>query len=134
MALVFASGGALGVYGNKYYTDRQAEQSKSKSTRAKFDPDDFRRRYLAGMRKQLSLTDAQIDKLTAILDETRAEMNELQKRQLPEQFQIQRAQDHKIRGIMTAEQLVKYDEMLKRMSERARKNKASTSDSRPDSK
>jgi hypothetical protein len=72
----------------------------------------------------LLLSDEQVQKLSDVLDETRALMNELQKRQLPEQFEIQNAQQKKIRAIFDPIQLEKYDQMLERIRQNNRnKNK-----------
>ncbi len=138
LALVFASGTTLGWFGNRYYAAREAAtsngQTKARYGRS-FNPDEFRKQYLAGMKKQLSLSDDQIEKLSDILDETRSLMNELQKRQLPEQFEIQNAQQKKIRALFNEDQLQKYDQMLERIRQGSRtKNKAPTDATRPDGK
>jgi hypothetical protein len=133
MALVFASGAALGVFGNRYYTARQEEQTKAKAPRrGSFNQEEFRKQYLAGMKKQLLLSDEQVQRLSNVLDETRAQMNELQKRQLPEQFEIQKAQQLKIRAIFDPIQIEKYDQMLERIRQNSKKSK--TPAERPDSK
>lgn len=136
MALVFASGATLGVFGNRYYAARQAEQSKGKGApRRSFNQDEFRKQYLAGMKKQLLLSDEQVQKLSEVLDETRSLMNELQKRQLPEQFEIQNAQQKKIRAIFDSVQIEKYDQMLERIRQNSRnKAKSPSEPARLDSK
>jgi ribosomal protein S20 len=58
-------------------------------------------------------------------------MEELHKRQLPEQRQIQEEQNAQIRALFDAVQLEKYDAMLKRIAER---NKANREKNRPDGK
>lgn len=121
MTLVFASGAAIGVYGNRYYTASVQDTDRSKGKRPP-TPDEFRKMYLTNMKTQLLLSDEQVQKLTAVLDETRALMNDLHKRQLPEQQEIQRAQNEKIRALFDTVQQEKYDAMMKRLSERA-KNK-----------
>lgn len=128
MGLVFASGAALGVFGSRYYTAATAGPTplKGKGGQGKrFSPEEFRQRYLAGMQKQLSLTDAQVKKLDDIMDETRVLMDEMHKRQRPEQENIQRSQNEKIRAVFDATQREKYDDMLKRMAEKGKalKNK-----------
>jgi hypothetical protein len=48
MALVFASGAALGVFGERYYVAREAEQNKGKgTTRRGFNQEEFRKQYLS---------------------------------------------------------------------------------------
>lgn len=128
LALIFASGATLGWFGNRYYAAREAAetagQTKAKYRRS-FNQDEFRKQYLAGMKKQLLLSDEQVQKLSGVLDETRSLMNELQKRQLPEQFEIQNAQQAKIRAIFDDIQREKYDQMLERMRQNS-KNKNKT--------
>lgn len=135
LALVFASGSTLGWFGNRYYAAREAassgDQTKTKFRRS-FDPNEFRKQYLAGMKKQLLLSDEQVQKLSSVLDETRSLMNELQKRQLPEQFEIQNAQQAKIRAIFDDIQLQKYDQMLERMRQNNRNKNKTPGDTKPD--
>ncbi len=121
MTLVFASGAAIGVYGNRYYTASVESTNRNKGKRPP-SPEEFRKMYLTNMQTQLLLSDEQVQKLTAVLDETRTLMNDLHKRQQPEQQEIQRAQNEKIRALFDSVQLEKYDAMMKRLSERA-KNK-----------
>jgi hypothetical protein len=125
MGLVFASGAALGVYGNRYYEASTAQQDAGKNKgKRNPSPEEFRKMYLSGMQKQLLLSDDQVSKLSNIMDETRSLLDEMHKRQRPEQQEIQRSQNEKIRAIFDNIQRDKYDEMLKRMSERSKsKNK-----------
>ncbi|MFM2125018.1 MAG: hypothetical protein RL328_1469 [Acidobacteriota bacterium] len=122
MALVFASGAAIGVFGNRYYQASVQTAAKGKGRRPPTQ-DEFRKMYLANMQKQLLLSDDQVQKLTGILEETRRLMNDLHQRQAPEQQELQRSQNAKIRALLDAVQQDKYDAMMKRLSERA-KNKA----------
>jgi Spy/CpxP family protein refolding chaperone len=122
MTLVFASGAAVGVFGNRYYQASVQTASKGKGRRPPTQ-DEFRKMYLANMQKELLLSDDQVQKLTGILEETRRLMNDLHQRQAPEQQELQRSQNAKIRALLDAVQQDKYDAMMKRLSERA-KNKA----------
>lgn len=122
IGLVFLSGAALGVFGNRLYVAETAESAK-KAKRTP-SPEEFRKNYLSFMKRELLLTDDQVDQLNGIMDETRLLMDDLHKRQQPEQFEIQRSQQEKIRMLFDEVQREKYDEMMKRMRERDRnKNK-----------
>jgi Spy/CpxP family protein refolding chaperone len=125
VGLVFASGAALGVFGDRYYAASTAQTNvKGKGGGKRPSPEEFRQRYLAGMQKQLLLSDQQVTKLASIMDETRVLMDDMNKRQRPEQAQIQRSQNEKIRAVFDTLQREKYDDMLKRMSEKGKlKNK-----------
>lgn len=125
MGLVFASGAALGVFGNRYYTASTAQQenNKGKGKRGP-SPEEFRKMYLSGMKKQLLLSDEQVNKLSNVMDETRVLLDDMHKRHRPEQQEIQRSQNEKIRAIFDNLQREKYDDMMQRMSERNKsKNK-----------
>jgi Spy/CpxP family protein refolding chaperone len=125
MGLVFASGAALGVYGDRYYeaSTAQKDNNKNRGKRGP-SPEEFRKMYLNGMQKQLLLSNEQVTKLSSIMDETRALLDEMHKRHRPEQQEIQRSQNEKIRAVFDNIQREKYDDMMKRMSERNKsKNK-----------
>jgi len=121
MGLVFASGAALGVYGDRYYAASTAQNTRGKGKRGP-SPEEFRKMYLSGMQKQLLLSDEQVSKLSSLMDETRSLMDEMHKRNRPEQLEIQRSQNEKIRALFDNVQREKYDEMVKRMAEKG-KNK-----------
>lgn len=123
MGLVFASGAALGVFGDRYYAASTAQNISKGKGRRMPSPDEFRKMYLSGMKKQLLLSDDQVAKLGNIMDETRTLMDDMHKRQRPEQDEIQRAQNEKIRAVFDNIQREKYDEMMKRMAEKGKANK-----------
>jgi Spy/CpxP family protein refolding chaperone len=124
MGLVFVSGSALGVFGERYYLASQAQQNNRGKGKRGPSPEEFRRMYLTGMQKQLELNDDQVSKLSNIMDETRVLLDEMHKRHQPEQAEIQRSQNEKIRSVFDDAQRQQYDDMMKRMSERNRgKNK-----------
>jgi Spy/CpxP family protein refolding chaperone len=125
VGLVFASGAALGIFGERYYAASTAQNTtKNKNSKRGPSPEEFRKMYLAGMQKQLLLSDEQVTKLSNVMDETRVLMDEMHKRNFPEQLDIQRSQNEKIRALFDTLQREKYDDMMKRMSDRSKsKNK-----------
>lgn len=122
MGLVFASGAAVGVFGDRYYEASTQQQKNRGKGRRTPTPEEFRKMYLEGMKKELVLSDQQVSKLGNIMDETRVLMDDMHKRHRPEQEEIQRGQQEKIRAVFDELQRSKYDDMVKRMSER-NKNK-----------
>jgi Spy/CpxP family protein refolding chaperone len=120
IALVFVSGAVLGVFGDRLYTVTTVV-NKGKNTSAKMSPEEFRRGYLGFMQKRLNLTEQQVTQLGLILDETRARMNEIHERAIPEQQEIQKAQSEKIRGLLTPAQQTEYDVVIKERRERMKK-------------
>ena len=119
VGLVFVSGAVLGVFGDRLYTVTTVA-SKGKNA-PKPSPEEFRRGYLGFMQKRLSLTDPQVTRLGLILDETRARMNEVHERTIPEQQEIQKSQSEKIRALLTPAQQSQYDIVIKERRERMKK-------------
>ena len=117
VGLVFLSGGVLGVFGDRLYTVTTVTKAKN----AKLSPEEFRRGYLGFMQKRLTLTETQVTQLGLILDETRARINEVHERTVPEQQEIQKAQSEKIRGLLTPTQQTEYDVVIKERREKMKK-------------
>jgi Spy/CpxP family protein refolding chaperone len=119
VGLVFVSGAVLGVFGDRLYTVTTVA-SKGKNA-PKPSPEEFRRGYLGFMQKRLSLSEDQVTHLGLILDETRARMNEVHERTIPEQQEIQKSQTDKIRALLTPAQQAEYDVVVKERRERMKK-------------
>jgi Spy/CpxP family protein refolding chaperone len=117
VGLVFVSGAALGVFGDHLYTVSTVTKAKN----AKPSPEEFRRGYLGFMQKRLTLSDTQVTQLGLILDDTRARMNEVHERTIPEQQEIQKSQSDKIRALLTPAQQSEYDVVVKERRERMKK-------------
>lgn len=109
VGLVFLSGAVLGVFGDRVYTVTTVTKAKN----AKPGPEEFRRGYIGFMQKRLNLTEPQVIKLGLIFDETRARMNEIHERAIPEQKEIQQAQTEKIRELLTPAQQAEFETMRK---------------------
>jgi len=118
VGLVFVSGAVLGVFGDRLYTVTTVTKAKN----AKPSPEEFRRGYLGFMQKRLGLSESQVNHLGLILDETRARMNEIHERAIPEQQEIQKEQSEKIRALLTPAQQAEYDLVVKERRERMKKN------------
>ena len=109
VGLVFVSGAVLGVFGDRLYTVTTVTKAKN----AKLTPEEFRRGYIGFMQKRLTLTEPQVTKLGLIFDETRARMNEIHERAIPEQQEIQKVQTEKIRELLTPAQRTEFEAMRK---------------------
>jgi len=119
VGLVFVSGAVLGVFGDRLYTVTTVA-SKGKNP-PKFTPEEYRRGYMGFMQKRLNLTDPQVTQLGLIFDETRARMNEVHERTIPDQQEIQKSQSEKIRALLTPAQQAEYDLVVKERRERMKK-------------
>jgi hypothetical protein len=123
VGLVFVSGAVLGIFGDRLYTVTSVTKAKN----AKPSPEEFRRGYLGFMQKRLSLSQEQVTHLGLVLDETRARMNEVHERTIPEQQEIQKSQSEKIRALLTPAQQAEYDVVVKERRERMKKSGGSRS-------
>jgi hypothetical protein len=117
VGLVFVSGAVLGVFGDRLYTVSTVTKAKN----AVPTPEEFRRGYLGYMQKRLGLSGDQVTHLGLILDETRARMNEVHERAVPEQQEIQKSQSEKIRALLTPAQQSEYDVVIKERREKMKK-------------
>jgi Spy/CpxP family protein refolding chaperone len=117
VGLVFVSGGVLGVFGDRLYTVTTVTKAKN----AKLTPEEFRHGYIGFMQKRLTLTEPQVIKLGLIFDETRARMNEIHERAIPEQQEIQKAQTEKIREMLTPAQQSEF-EVVRKEREKMKKS------------
>ena len=113
VALVFALGVAVGAMGF-YLASQQVVAQQPKP-----------QKLVEKLTMELSLTPAQQGQLTTILEETKKNYEEIF---TPVRPQLEAARQHgrqKIRAILTPEQLVKFEEHLRRIDEeRAKRNAA----------
>ena len=109
VGLVFLSGAVLGVFGDRLYTVTTVTKAKN----TKMSPEEYRRGYMGFMQKRLGLNEQQVTKLGLIFDETRARMNEVHERTIPEQQLIQKEQTEKIRQLLTPAQQTEFEVMRK---------------------
>jgi hypothetical protein len=116
LLVVFASGIVVGVVGDRYLWG--ARQTVQKAPRT---PEEYRRAYVAEMNKRLKLTPEQLEKLNAILDETREQFRLLREKQRPEMRALQEAQTEKINAILDAAQREEYARMRKEREEKRKR-------------
>jgi Spy/CpxP family protein refolding chaperone len=121
VALVFLSGIAVGVLGDRLYSSRSVSASAKPKT-----PDQWRADYVSSIRESLRLSDAQVTKLNEILDSTRARYREVKERYKPEMKQIHTEQVEEIRGILTDEQKPKYEEWREERDKRRKAEQGSS--------
>jgi Spy/CpxP family protein refolding chaperone len=104
--LVFVSGSVVGALAYRTYNPPTA-----RSVSAPPSPNDWRRGYIEETRSRLSLTDDQVEKLGAMLDQTEARFREARKRENQEIRQIGEDHYQHVRTILTPEQLPKYEKL-----------------------
>jgi hypothetical protein len=113
IALVFACGAVLGVFGDRFYSAYTVSPVRGNPKGPRPSPEEFRKYRVKVYQSRLKLTDAQVMKLELILDETRVLVEEQRKRSEPELEAITKSQQDKTRSILSAEQRVEYDKILK---------------------
>src|SRR5258708_1946234 len=104
VALVFASGALLGVFGERLHSATVVNARKS--------PEAFRKEMVAEWQKRMSLNDEQVTKLNIILDETRSQFHEARQKMDPEMQAIRHGQQDKIRAMLKPEQRAEYEQRL----------------------
>ena len=73
-----------------------------------------RQRIVDRMRRHLNLSDSQVQQLKQIMEETDAKFKELRKQTSPAFDNVRREMRDRIRRILTPEQAVKFDEIVRR--------------------
>lgn len=110
LLLVFISGSVVGALGYRTYNPPTA-RSGSLNPPPSPSPSEWRRQYIEESKARLSLTDDQVEKLNAILDQTDARFRQV--REQDNQMVRKIREDHyeHVRGILTAEQIPKYEKL-----------------------
>jgi molecular chaperone GrpE (heat shock protein) len=109
LLLVFASGAALGVFSDRFYTTSSVI---AKTTAPRNEPGEFRRKVINEMRTRLKLDEKQVSDLNGILDQTRNEMREFRERTKPEMTAIHQTQVERVNNILSPAQRLEYQKML----------------------
>ena len=114
--LVFVSGAVVGALGYRTYKPPTA------SSNAPLNPEDARRQYLHEMETRANLSSDQVQKLSVIMDETRTRFHDARDKHNMIVKEIGEQQRAKIRGILTAQQLPKVEELWHERDLRAKQN------------
>jgi hypothetical protein len=122
MGLVFICGAVLGVLSHRLYTVSTVRANTGGAPRR--NAEQFRQRYIAELKARLRLTDDQLAKLEAVLDDTRMKVREARVALDPEMKKIRDGQEAQIREILSDEQETEWSKMQQeRAAEReARRN------------
>jgi hypothetical protein len=104
--LVFASGALVGALGYRTYNPPIARTVNTPPP-----PGDWRRQYMDESKARLDLTPAQVVELKTIMDDTEARFHEARERENQEIGEIRDEHIGKVRKMLTAEQLPKYEQL-----------------------
>jgi len=106
LLLVFFSGALVGGLSYRLYSMNTVNAS-SGSPRP--SPEEFRRRYIEGMRTKVNLDEKQIEQVNQILDETRAQFDQMRAKQRADGQAIQNQQVARITAILRDDQKASYE-------------------------
>jgi len=110
LLLVFVSGALVGALGYRTYNPPTARGSAG-NTGTHPGTADFRRPYIEESRSRLKLTDDQVAKLTAILQQTDARFHEVREHDNEQVRQIREENYERVRTILTPEQIPEYEKL-----------------------
>ncbi len=117
LLIVFLCGAAAGVFGFRFYELRTV----SASAPGRQSPEEWKRRHLAEMQDRLHLTPDQHQQISAILDDTHAKLRAFMDQTRPEMDRIQKDQYARVLAILTPGQAVEFEKLhLERQQRRMR--------------
>jgi len=106
LLLVFVSGSVVGALGYRTYNPPTARTVNTPPS-----PSEWRKQYIDESRSRLSLTDDQVEKLTVLLDQTEMRFRDAREHENQQIRQIREDHFEHVRGILTAEQIPKYEKL-----------------------
>jgi Spy/CpxP family protein refolding chaperone len=104
--LVFGSGAVVGALGYRTYNPPTARTINTPA-----QPGEWRKQYMEESKARLDLTDDQVSKLKAIMDETDARFRQAREQENQEIRQIRDEHIARVRMLLTPEQLPKYEKL-----------------------
>jgi len=107
--LVFGSGAVVGALGYRTYSPPTARGGSLNPPAT--PPAEWKRQYIDETRSRLGLTDDQVAKLSALLDQTDARFREVREHDNQMVRQIREEHYEHVRAILTAEQIPKYEKL-----------------------
>jgi uncharacterized membrane protein len=108
MFVVFLSGSVLGALGYRLYSP---PSTQSGTSGRKLSPEEWRRKNMEEMRQKLNLTPDQVEKLNAVYDETHNRFEAAHDIHSQVVKQIREEHVAKIRSLLTADQLPKFEQL-----------------------
>lgn len=115
--VVFVSGAVVGALGYRTYKPPAA------SSNTRVSPEEFRRQYLQEIKTRVDLTEDQLQKVNAILDETRTRFHDAREKHNQIIKQIGEEQRAKVRALLSSEQIPKVEQFWQDRDQRSKQNK-----------
>jgi Spy/CpxP family protein refolding chaperone len=104
--LVFVSGAVVGALGYRTYNPPIARTVNTPPP-----PGDWRKQYMEESKARLDLTDDQVSKLKAIMDDTEARFRQARERENQEIRQIRDEHVERVRMMLSGDQIPKYEKL-----------------------
>jgi hypothetical protein len=111
LLVVFLSGTAVGAVGYRLYTVKRVSADVIPPPQKRLSPQEFRQNYIQELRSKLQLDDAQVQKLGAIMDETKISFDAEKRRSQAALKQIHDGQLASVRSILTDAQKPEFDKV-----------------------
>ncbi len=111
LLVVFLSGIAVGAVGYRLYTVKKVSAAVVPPPVKRPSPEEFRKWYVDELHTKLHLDDTQVQKLGAVLDDTRVKFDAEKERNKAAMKQIHDGQISSIRSILTDAQKPEYDKI-----------------------
>ena len=110
-ALLFFGGVAVGALANRYYTMTEVSAKTSET---------YRHRYVSEMESKLKLTQPQVKRLEAIMDDTKDKYKAVRDSYRPEMLRVKNEHIELVKAMLTPQQIPEYEQLLKDREKRAR--------------
>ena len=104
LVLVFLSGILVGTVSHRLYVTTTASANSSPRTMT-----EFRKRYLAEMRRRVGVNDTQMATINQVLDDTKRKFDDLHAKEKPLHDQIQQEQIDGIKAVLSDPQKTAFD-------------------------
>ncbi|HLK17617.1 MAG TPA: hypothetical protein VKT81_01640 [Bryobacteraceae bacterium] len=114
MFLVFISGGVVGALGYRMYSPPAAH------TEQRLNPEAWRKKYMDELNSRVNLTPEQVQKMNALLDQSDASFTAARNQHHEAVEKIKEDHRARVRGLLTADQLPKYEQFNADMDARAK--------------
>ena len=101
LLVVFLSGTAVGAVAYRLYTVKKVSADVVPPAAKRLSPQEFRQKYVEDLRTKLKLDDTQVQKLGAILDDTKVSFDAERKRNQTAMKQLHEGQIASVRSILT---------------------------------
>ena len=117
MAVLLACGAVLGALGHRVYS----LSTVSANAAGRRNPEAFRKRFMEEMSTRLKLSADQVQKIEAIMDDTRARFSEARQSINPQMQKIREDQQARIDQLLSTDQKTEWEKMRQERAQQRKK-------------